>query len=59
MREEIPKPVVIGVLVVVLLVVGVLVWRGLFGRTQIVTDPSQMPPNLQRALTNPAGRPSR
>ena len=59
MRQEVPAPLVIGVVVVVLLVVGAVFWKGLFGRRQVIADPNQMPPTMRQLFTHPAGRASR
>lgn len=48
-RREIPMPLFIVVVVLVLAVVGVLFWRGLFGGPRMVTI-EQLPPELKKRL---------
>ncbi len=50
MRREIPLPLAIGIIVVVLLIVGVLFWRGLFKPREQELKPEEVPPVLKEMM---------
>ncbi len=50
MRREIPLPVAIGIIVVILLVIGVLFWRALFKPREVELKPGEIPPPLKELV---------
>ncbi|MFA0731574.1 MAG: hypothetical protein LKKZDAJK_001799 [Candidatus Fervidibacter sp.] len=50
MRKEIPLPLAIGIIVVVLAVVGFFFWRALFKPRETELKPQEVPPVLKEIM---------
>jgi flagellar biosynthesis/type III secretory pathway M-ring protein FliF/YscJ len=51
MRREIPLPLAIGIIVVVLAIVAFIFWRALFKPREAELKPEEMPPAMKELLT--------
>ncbi len=50
MRKEIPLPLAIGIIVVVLAVIGFFFWRALFKPREAQFKPEEIPPVLKEMM---------
>jgi hypothetical protein len=51
MRREIPLPLAIGIIVIVLAIVAFVFWRALFTPREAELKPEEMPPAMKELLT--------